>query len=361
MALRDLRYVPVLKARDAEIKALLRAPSTLEVTPLFELQRAPAPSRDKKTGEVVRKKGTLTDASYFLDDIARLWQGPFYVDIGQVADAGKRPQWWVLLASLNVLAPVPARLIPVVKPTSTPSEIAAAAQAAAVAQRAAVRVHMPTARANPSALVGIPGMLAGGLGLPPADVDVILDWTDALEQHTLDGLVSDTLAVATALGRAHGRFITVGTPNSDAFVQVGDWHPIRREWWLWLRLAHSSFDVVFGDYALYPPPMPAPASPRYGHLRYSEGAHLHVHRRALPPTGGGLAAAFAACCQHLVNQPYCMPASFSKADQRIHDIASGHDKESVAGKWRQLASEHHFSVVGSQLATPPVAPPVGTL
>jgi hypothetical protein len=67
VALGSMSYVPVLKARDAEIEALLGRPSRLNVTPLFELQNAAPPTTDAATGALRRSKTTTTDASYFLD------------------------------------------------------------------------------------------------------------------------------------------------------------------------------------------------------------------------------------------------------------------------------------------------------
>ena len=79
------------------------------------------------------------------------------------------------------------------------------------------------------------------MGLHSRDIDVVLDWSNVLETHRLDDLVSDTTA-AVALGGTHGKVIVVGTPQDSAFTQVGDWDPVRREWWLWLRLAHAGLD-----------------------------------------------------------------------------------------------------------------------
>lgn len=361
MAIGDVRYVPTLKAREAEIKAILHSPRSLQITPIFELQQSSAGGTDPDTGLPRRVKRATTDASYFLDDIARLWAAPLYVDISRVAQPGTRPAWWRLLSSLNSLVPVPAELIPVLPPDSDTAERQAAAAAAAVTSRAALRIPMTTARHNPTGLSGIASAVASDLSIPIAGVDIVLDWADSTELFVLDTLVSDTVAVIASLDGQHGRLITSGTPNSASFQQVGDWHPTRREWWLWLRLAHAGYDVCYGDYALYTPADPVPVTPQYGHLRYSCDDTLHVHRRAKPPTGGGLGGAFEGCCQHLVGQSYWLGAGFSGADQRLHDIAVAADKESMPGKWRQLAAEHHFALVTQQLGSPPAAPPAGSV
>lgn len=356
----SIKYVPILKAREAEIKALMRAPTSVELTPFFELQAAPVGGNDPLTGNPRRAKRATTDASYFLDDIARLWPEPFFVDISRVAQPGTHHRWWSLLAAVNSLAPAPAELVPVLLPQSDEDERRAAGEAAAVTGRAALRVKMLTARANPAALVGVTGSIASDAGVPVSKLDVVLDWADTTEMFSLDTLVTDTVAVIEALDGQHARLITSGTPNSSTFQQAGDWHATRREWWLWLRLMHSGHNVDYGDYALYPPSDPVPVTPQYGHLRYSSDDTLHVHRRAKPRTGGGLGGAFEECCKHLIGQPYWLGETFSGADRRFHDIAGAADKESSPGKWRQLAAEHHFEVVARQLGSCPAPPPQGT-
>ena len=360
MGLGSMEYVPVLKGKDAEISAALASPPTLAMTPLFEIQKAPTATIDRNTGKKSRVKSATTDASHFLDEIARLWPTPLYVDISRVVTArASREQWWSLLALLNNMADVPVDLMPVVS-FDDDAASRAAAGTLAILGRAAMRVPMQVVRLNPAVLSGLVASWAADMGLKADDVDVVLDWSNALDSYALDDLVSDTTASISALGGTHGKVIVVGTPEDSAFTQVGDWDPVRREWWLWLRLAHAGVDVVYGDYALYQPSDPVPAQARYGHLRYSSGDRMYVHRRAIPVTGGGLGGAFRVACCHLLQQPHWLGAGFSPADQRIEDIANQADKAGAAGVWRQIATHHHFAVVNSQLAAPPAAPPPGT-
>lgn len=360
MGLGSMEYVPVLKGKDAEIAAALASPPTLAMTPLFEIQKAPTATIDRKTGEKSRVKSATTDASHFLDEIARLWPAPLYVDISRVVTArASRGQWWDLLALLNNMSDVPVDLMPVVSFDDDAASRAAAGKLA-ILGRAAMRVPMQLVRLNPALLTGLVASWASEMGLKASDIDVVLDWSNSLNSHALDDLETDTSAAISALGDTHGKVIVVGTPEDSAFRQVGDWSPIRREWWLWLRLAHASKDVVYGDYALYQPSDPVPAQARYGHLRYSSGDRMYVHRRAVPATGGGLGGAFKVACAHLLTQPHWLGAGFSSADQRIEDIANQADKAGSAGVWRQIAIHHHFAVVNRQLAAPPAAPGPGT-
>lgn len=355
-----MEYVPVLKGKDAEIAAALGSPKKLAMTPLFEIQKAPKPSIDKTTKLPKKHKSALTDAAHFLDEIARLWPDPLYVDIGRVVTPrATRQQWWNLLALLNNMAAVPVDLMPVVS-FDDDAASRAAAGAAAIIGRAAMRVQMQAVRRKPAVLSGLVASWASDMSLQPDDVDVVLDWSNALELHSLDQLVVDTTAAMSALGGGHGKVIVVGTPEDSAFTQAGDWNVARREWLLWLRLAHAGVDVVNGDYALYPPSDPVPAQARYGHLRYSSGERMYVHRRAMPKTGGGLEGAFREACSHLLTQQHWLGPAFSPADQRIEDIANQGGKAGTAGVWRQIATQHHFALVDSLLAAPPAAPAPGT-
>ncbi|WP_418063741.1 beta family protein [Pimelobacter simplex] len=355
-----MEYVPVLKGKQAEISAALTAPMSLDLTPLFEIQQAPKAAVDKATGVAKKQKSAPTDAAYFLDEVARLWSGPLYVDVSRVATAPvERTLWWRLLALLNNMAAVPVDLVPVVSlhdDTTSRTE----AGTLAIVGRAALRLPMALVRTNPTVLNGLVASVASDMGLQSDKVDVIFDWSNELEASTLDSLEADTLAAIGAVGGTHGKLVVVGTPNDAAFTQVGDWAPVRREWWLWLRLAHAGVDVVYGDYALYSPSDPVPARALYGHLRYSSDDKMHVHRRAMPKSGGGLGAAFEECCAHVLGETHWLGASFSKADQRIADIAVQADKAAQAGVWRQIAVEHHFALVDSLLKSPPAAPAAGT-
>lgn len=354
------KYVPILKAREAEIKALLRTPAGLAVTPLFELQPASVASIDRETGQPKRGKSAATDASYFLDDIARLWAESLYLDISRVSRDNQRSEWWRLIDSLSQLSSDPSWIVPVLRPGDLASTVSSTANIGKRAGRVAIRVSMPKWRASANALSGLPDKIAQQVGLPVESVDVIFDWEDQLESLTLDDAVRETVAIQASFSGAHGEIIAVGTPNSTLFQREGDWSPTRREWWLWLRLVEAGNPITYGDYALFAPANPAPVSPKYGHLRYSHSDQVHVHRRAIPRSGGGLGAAFGVCCEHLIGQDHWLGPEFSKADQRLYDIGSGTDKESTPAKWRQLAMEHHFALVEGQLADPPSAPPTGT-
>lgn len=357
---RPIQYIPILKARDAELAALSTAPGSLGITPLFELQPT-APASRSSTSVPTRSKSAMTDASYFLDDVARQWKDPLYLDVSRVAPVTHRAPWWYLVYARCLFGAFPSgTVMPVVHDVDTTSDRQAARPLAKLADRAALRLSLPFP--NLKAVAALMTAVAADLDLAPQDIDLVLDWKDELEPKfiSLDNAEAHSLAVIAAFGGQHGRISLAGTPNSSDFVQAGDWSVTRREWWLWLRLQAAGIEITYGDYALYPPTDPVQAAPKYGHLRYSSGDRLHVHRRPIPRTGGGLGGAFRACCAHLVTEPHFLGATFSLADQQIADVAAGRKVMGAAGSWRQLAQVHHFALVANQLAAPPPAPIPGT-
>lgn len=354
-------YVPILKARENEIVALRRRPTTLNVVPYFELQAVTSATIDPATNLPKRNKSAVTDASYFLDDIARLWDRDFYLDLSRVATPAERENWWQLITACSALTPPNRPIIPALAEDDPPAAWAAAALLAQLANRAAIRIKMP--HASPAALPATITAGADELGIAETAVDVVLDWGDSMEQTvvSLDDLENLTVDAMTAIGGARGRVITAGTPNSKKFVQAGYWAVKRREWQLWLRLHAAGHDVAYGDYCLYPPSDPVKAGPQYGHLRYSSGDSLHVHRAARPASGGGLKAAFSECCDVVTAASHFLGATFSSADTMIEEISLGITESGSAGHWRQLAAIHHFALVDNQLQHVPAAPPAGTL
>lgn len=352
-------YLPIVKARDGEIRALLSAhTSTLEVTPLLELQRAMAGSAEKRT------KSSATDASYFLDDVARQWSSELYLDVSRVSDASTPPaHWWKLIDALSALSQSATVPKPVVHQQDSPFDVAAAAAVELHAGGVMLRIRMP--HANPTSIASWVSATASQLGLQEGAIDVVLDWRDELEQHRLDDLEKNTNDVISAMPQLR-RVAVSGTPNCADCTQAGDWEKVRREWWLWQRVHVNHPSIVYGDYALHSPGDPVPAGPRYGHLRYSCEDRLWVHRRARPKQTashqGGLSGAFRQCCNDLTASTHFCGTTFSPADQEIDQIGSGMITKGVgdATKWRELALSHHLAVVDRQLSRPGSPPLPGT-
>ncbi|MGH3952766.1 MAG: beta family protein [Mycobacterium sp.] len=360
----NINYSPLLKARDAEIKVLRTSRHNTNVTPIFELQRAARPSFDPADGPGPRAKSSATDASYFIDDIARQWNRPMYIDIHRVANHAERQQWWQLLSTLMEVGGTKLPMAPVIHLGDNAASIAAAGSLVANADKAAVRLRLP--HPNLATLADEILSVATLLQIDPKNLTVILDWEDRLEQHGLDDLEAGTQAAIAAASAQPREIITLGTPDCTDCKQMGDWNFPRLEWWLWLRLAQHHDNLTYGDYALFAPADPAKASPQYGHLRYSYDDTLWVHRRSKPVKSstnpGGLKGAFQLCCEYLVQSTHFSGAEFSNADTTISGIAAGATPPMGApGQWREIAFDHHLATVSAQLGTPASPPEAGTL
>ena len=127
------------------------------------------------------------------------------------------------------MAVPPLKVIPVLIPSDGAPEYAAAAVLAGNSGKAAIRILMDQVRRNPGIVTGFIAAAAAGVALSPDDIDVFLDWGESLETMPLDQLEQETSAVILALGPSSGRRVTLGTPNSAAFLQEGDWAVDRRE------------------------------------------------------------------------------------------------------------------------------------
>ncbi|MFT4263973.1 MAG: hypothetical protein QM572_11375 [Nocardioides sp.] len=221
MTLDAMAYLPVLRGRQSEVAAALSGPRSSAIMPFFELQEAAPAGVDPAMGLPRRVRSAATDAACFLDEVARLWSGPLYVDIGRVAvSPGARTQWWSLLALLNVVASAKVDIVPVIDLRDDTTS-RTAARAVATGGRAALRLPVARVRANPRMLVGLVPVIAADLGLPARDVDVILDWSDELSTRSSDDLEADTRTVLHALGGDHGEIVVAGTRDARAFVRVG--------------------------------------------------------------------------------------------------------------------------------------------
>ena len=357
-------YVPVLKAKAAEIAALQSLPpGTQDVLPLFEVQ-AVLPTKRKADGTWDKHKSAPAEVTSFLDLIQMHWNAPLMVDISRVAAPTMRAAWWALLRATEVIRPTGAQLIPVVALDDPSDAITAAAAMAAVVAGAAVRLPMPLKSTTLAAdLSGV----AAQLGLPLASVAILIDWGNGLDTTktttiTLDDAERATSAAIAALPSGHGPVATLGTPNTSKVQQAGYWTFTRREWWLWLRARSNLAGLWFGDYALFAPSDPVQASPQYGYLVYSSGDQVHIWREARPAAKPTLGGAFKVCCQKATSDPAFCGRPFSPADERIDDIATGTvETRGDARTWRAHALTHHFYLVRSQMASPPPAPPAGTV
>lgn len=224
-------YVPILKAKTAEVDALASLPpGPQDVLPLFEAQAVLPPVRNKQGNWVKRKSGP-TDLAAFLDEIYLSWHGPMMLDVSRAADPQSRATWWTMVLAIEAIRPTEASIIPVVAIDDPLEVLSAAGLLATRAGRAALRVSMP---ANPAVLSASLPVVAAGLGLPVDRIIVVLDWCLGLEASkvTLDGAERATRAAISALPIEHGPVVTAGTADIGDAQQDGYWSFTRREWWL---------------------------------------------------------------------------------------------------------------------------------
>lgn len=347
-----MNYVPILKARAAELEALSSQDVNCQIEPIFEIQHT-----DWDLAKSA--KSISTDIAYFLDQLRRQWWRPSYIDLKHVAKAPiEREKWWAYVSAMLALPGMPSHhLAPVIMTSDTESTLKCAKPLASVTQKALIRVSAPCL--DITSLVSFLSDSAKTLELDPTNVGVLIDWAGSTEDYPLDSLVAHCRKIISALP-SQTPVMTAGTPDTVACTGAGTWHFDRREWWVWLRLREQDQQVIYGDYALFPPPTPGFGRPLYGHLRYSADSTLYVERQVA--SRGGLAQGFKVCCEELDRAGHFMGAAFSLGDSEIDKILhdTSHKTPGSSTAWRKIGLQHHLRLVCEQLTEPPGAPPPGT-
>jgi hypothetical protein len=193
-------------------------------------------------------------------------------------------------------------------------------------------------------------------GLRAAQVDLVIDM----------GEVSTEAAMRRAAGAAHAgvewarrgawRSVTLASgafPESISGLPVRESTPVPR--WdavLWAEAAAGPggrTDTGYGDYAVSCPRLSRGFSP-LPNLRYTGKRHWHVYRYPTDPTGG--MSTFHDLCRDVVSSAHWpdQGSSFSWGDEQIELRARTRNMPGNAAKWRAFGTSHHLAVVASRLA-----------
>jgi hypothetical protein len=260
-------------------------------------------------------------------------------------------------AFLEAAAEEGIRFAPVY-PVGVPS-VAPAVARAADDQRlgAALRVAVdglvvPSGRA----LADVVADEAEGLGLAPADVDLVVDLgyldtnfdTDAASA----GRILDPLA---ALARWRSVVLAGGSvPGTlSTAVRDGQFGGIPRlEWRLWLEMRETRPLLRFGDYGVQNPvpPDPGHASLMRASIRYTTGDFV-LAVRGVGPVLKMSREAKEAEYRELARRVFEHPsfAHCCSSDQFIAECADGRVAVLAQQKWRGISTLHHLSVVARQV------------
>lgn len=353
-----MRYSPVLKAKAAELSVITTESLKSSIEPVFELLPGQAPSPPRPGQPTAIAKSTLTETRHFLDAIDQLWGGRYYADVRHLVSSEHGLEaWWAFINAGFALSRPVAWPVPVVALDDVVDIGQAFALAATCADGLAIRIKMPVAPSSnlPDTLMGV----SARTGLAVDRIDLILDWSNEVENYPLDLLEHQTAQLIARLVEKVRRISVIGTLDDSDVAGAGSWTRDRREWWTWLRLRDAGWDVDFGDYALFAPKPPGFGRPTYGHLRYSYGDKVRIDRFD-SRSAGSLKAAFTECCRNLHASGAFCGGDHCDSDRRIASIVGGESSTGGAGQWREISFRHHIRLVDDQLSTPQASPVPGT-
>jgi Beta protein len=381
-------YVSSLRAKQGEFLALrnLTTAQRENVTPLWEIQPIPGleprdeadletdteegaeEGVDDDQGAPAAPHGLITVDEYLKRMpvyLGRAWRdGDAFVDVALIHPAvrmadGSHPLEWLC----NAAAAEKTKLIPVTGLDRTP-EHNAAAVTVHNAQKSGIAIRLAIERVSDAAELTA---LIGQLGLPPEELDLIVDLR--VVTPATSGLIALVLPLVLSqlcTGRVWRTFTLLGGSFPEALAPFGRgiiMQP-RPEWALWYNLVAGTAErparlPAFGDYAVqYPlhvtlPDFAAAAAA----IRYTGATQWYIFRgRPIVSRGNvvgygyGQYKALAELCVATA-PPYRGPA-YSAGDKYIDECANGGPTGNNT-TWRSVGTNQHVAFAGASAAAVP--------
>jgi hypothetical protein len=344
------RYVPILKAREAECWALkvLQDSSKPRITPLFEAvppsERMPIPVRIKDTAE----------------KIYVAWQDrAFYADMKWISEFSDFfPDNHVVGVFFDWAERLGMNPIPVTALDRDEAYQRATAKVAAKEARLAIRLAGDDFDDSTKLSRAIDALL-GLCGLRPEQGDVIIDYGDvqAWPVNVLSTAIRSHVEDLPHLERWRGVTIAGGcSPGSLVPLVRGEWSMLPRNEWMAWRSATISGKLArstsYGDYTVNSAEIATDAGiPKSASLRYSADSDYLIWRGEV--RDADFQADMFTVCSSLVKMPEFSGESFSRGDAEIQARATNRDSPGVPKDWRAWATNHYLELVASQLASLP--------
>jgi hypothetical protein len=354
-------YVPVLSGKEGEYGALqaLDLETRRKIMPLIDVPDVPYDWENDRPAKLLEEhvRGVA-------DRIADAWGGefPFFLDFPLLREVN--PAWEDPRPLQGVLSRCQERglrLIPVVARVSQPSYLSiASAHAVASGHGAALRLFVSDFDDEVDLDTEVDRVLHA-LRLGPADIDLIVD----LEE--IKGDVPRTTLIVRSLApllphRADWRRVILAAASFPQDLSELEAESVRNlervEWSLWRRLQQRPDrmlrpNMLFGDYAIAHPE-PREMDPRMmrmsASIRYTtRDSWLIVKGRNVRQWGFDQ---YYSLCEVLVQQPTYSGPTFSWADQYIAQCAERRVGPGNATTWRKVGTNHHLTLVASQLSNP---------
>ncbi|EOJ6915992.1 beta family protein [Escherichia coli] len=359
----NISYIPILKTKRAEFSALTQlAPHVKEkISPLLEIEPVPIDPDteipDKSYDEMLDGFGQKVAgacsamSSVFLDGI--LIEEQFI----------SAHDTYPMVNAVNQVRAAGIRVIPVTSPTRTQNY----RNAIDTLLQGEVCLRLTTVDlVNPQMI----STYIQHLGLPPEQIDVVIDLRDMLTEESVNagtirimalGLINNLQHVSTfrTVALASGSF-----PIDLSSIAVGIYSQQRLEWTLWQDL-HTNGQLVrqmiYSDYGVQHPEYTRLAT-RFpsatASVRYTGDNDFWVFRGRVATRYGY--EQYGAHSQAIIAHPEYPGASFCAGDQDIENYAQVYaayrlnplpsHKFGGPEVWRRIGQNHHITKVVHQLA-----------
>ena len=352
-------YVPVLKAKAGEFKALqeLAAETRAGLTPLMEIVAVPWDYENEEPAKTI-------DAHLepLPQKILNAWgnERPLFTDLFMVEDEGPLADGNDVMTSFcESCRQAGILVIPVTGLSRNPDYQAAVANTVATDNRGAcIRLTTDDLSAGVFPVQDVEALLSE-LGVAPERVDMILDLGPVAE-HLLGSYrmaVPTFIQAIAAAGAWRSLVLTASAFPVDLSNFVKDSISVtsRTEWTLWQHLQGLAGGIsrmpAFGDYAIAHPDQLEidPRMIRMSHsIRYAVDTEWivvkgHAHKKGDPPQ-------YQALSQQLMSRPRWCGPDFSWGDLFISECASGKSGPGNATTWRAVGTNHHLTFVAQQIA-----------
>ncbi len=342
-------YVPVLKSRAGELRALSALDSNTKqtITPLIEFT---PPLQDDVEAHLVRKADSLISTwgrehrfladSQYLNDVE--------------VDGGVTASQYLLELMLDRRM----RAVPVMVPSNNGAVIEVARRiVAAGAEGCCIRIPLPM-NAGPDHANGPIVDLLRASGLNPEQVDLVLDYGSVIGPQRL-GYARSIRNVLAGLVHADTwrNLILTATAFPETLKEIppdGKSSFERSEWQSWSGLTESGPKTAriptFSDYATAGVTLPHTKYRAALALRYTQDHEWLVFKGRVHANGEPNFAFRRMCAELTSGQGFSGPQA-SWGDRYLAGYVGGTMPGSSSTVWRQVATSHHLTFVARQLAS----------